>query len=360
MTTIIFEAPCNSLSFGNVSLNLLKEMYNKKLNVAYFPISNIDTNAYDKLDEEFKEWINYSYNNRYSSLSVDAPTLKLWHLRGAEMKIGSNQTLYTFYELDSPTIAEKNIANLQHHVCFSSSYSQSSFQRAGVANSSYVPVGFDDSFHKTDKEYLPDKIHFGLMGKWEKRKHTATILKTSAEKYGNNYKYQLSCLVTNPFFKAEQMNQVIGEALGGKKYGNINFLPFLKTNSEVNDFINAIDIDLSGLSGGEGWNLPAFNATALGKWSIVLNASSHKDWATQSNSILLETSGREPAYDSVFFTQGAEFNQGNIYKLDPEALIEKMEEAEKVCKKENTEGLKLQKEFTYEKTLDGLLSKLHV
>ena len=84
------------------------------------------------------------------------------------------------------------------------------------------------------------------------------------------------------------MNQAVSQALEGKRYGNINFLPYLKTNSEVNDFLNAIDIDLSGLSGGEGWNLPSFNATALGKWSIVLNATSHTDWATQSNSILVE------------------------------------------------------------------------
>ena len=41
--------------------------------------------------------------------------------------------------------------------------------------------------------------------------------------------------------------------------------------SKVNILINNIDIDLSGLSNGEGWNLPAFNATALGKWSIVSN-----------------------------------------------------------------------------------------
>jgi hypothetical protein len=29
---------------------------------------------------------------------------------------------------------------------------------------------------------------------------------------------------------------------------------------EMNEFLNAIDVDLTGMSGGEGWNLPAFNA----------------------------------------------------------------------------------------------------
>ena len=54
------------------------------------------------------------------------------------------------------------------------------------------------------------------------------------------------------------------------------------------------------MSGAEGWNLPAFNATALGKWSIVLNSSSHTDWANSDNSILVEPNGTETAEDGNF------------------------------------------------------------
>ena len=185
------------------------------------------------------------------------------------------------------------------------------------------------------------------MGKFEKRKHTAKIFATLwAQKYGNNYNYQLSCCITNPFMKPEQLNALISQALEGKKYGNINFLPFLQTNSEVNEFLNAVDIDLGGLSGAEGWNLPSFNATALGKWSIVLNATSHKDWANDKNSILVEPSGKIPCYDGQFFHQGQPFNQGNIYDFNDEDVLAKTEEAEKICKTENTEGLKLQNDFS--------------
>ena len=132
-------------------------------------------------------------------------------------------------------------------------------------------------------------------------------------------------------------------------------MPFLKTNSEVNEFVNAIDIDLSGLSGAEGWNLPSFNASALGKWSIVLNATSHKDWANSDNSILVEPSGKIEAYDNMFFQKGSTFNQGNIYSFDNEEVISAMENAENICKKENKEGLKLQNTFSYGKTLDKIL-----
>jgi hypothetical protein len=336
-------------------------MYRKKINVAYFPIGNkLDLEAYDRLDADFKEWIQYSVDNRFSTLNADLPTLKLWHLNGSEMRVGSKQTLYTFYELDKPTPTEKTLASLQDHVCFSSSYSTEKFERAGVKNCSTVPPGFDEDFHVTSKTYLPEKIHFGLMGKWEKRKRTCEIIKAWAHKYGDNYKYQLSCCITNPFFTPEQMNQTIGQCLEGKRYGNINFIPYLKTNSEVNDFLNSIDIDLTGLSGAEGWNLPAFNATCLGKWSIVLNCTSHKDWATEDNCILVEPEGKEPAYDGVFFKEGQDFNQGNIYKISTDTIIEKMEFAESKCHNKNLEGLKLPTKFPYSATLDGLLDKLTV
>ena len=109
------------------------------------------------------------------------------------------------------------------------------------------------------------------------------------------------------------MESAIAQITDRKSYGNVNFLPFMPKNSQVNDYLNSIDIDLGGMSGAEGWNLPSFNATCLGKWSIVLNCSAHKDWANEENCILLNPSGKEPVYDKIFFQEGSEFNQGNIY-----------------------------------------------
>jgi len=328
------------------------------MTVAHFPIGNVDIGVYDKLSEEFKEWLTNCTEKRFNLIEKDLPTLQLWHLNGSENRITSRQFLITFYELNAPTAAEKNLCSLQDHTLFSSSHAAEAFRFAGCDNVSSIPLGFDADFHKTGKTYLKDKIHFGLMGKFEKRKHTAKILKLWASKYGDNYDYQLTCCIQNPFLQPEQLNQAIGAALDGKRYGNINFLPFLSTNSEVNEFLNAIDIDLSGLSGGEGWNLPAFNATALGKWSIVLNASSHKDWATPANSILIKSAGLIDPYDGVFFHQGAPFNQGQIHIFNDEEVLAAMGEAETKCKAENSEGLLLQEKFTYSKTLDIILDKM--
>ena len=356
MDKIIFRAPFNSLSFGNVSYNFARELYARDIKASIFPIGqNFDFSAFDKIDEDFKKWIESCTNNRLTSIDKDIPTLTLWHLNGSETRISKNNTLYSFYEVDNPTLTEKSLVDFQDKTIFSSSCAKKHFELVNCERVFNIPLGFDQDFFNTNKKYLEGKVHFGLMGKWEKRKHTGSIIKTWVEKYGNNPKYQLTCCVLNPFFKPEQMNQIISQTLEGQQYANVNFLHRLKTNSEVNEFHNAIDIDLSGMSGAEGWNLPAFNSTALGKWSLVLNSSAHKDWANEENSILIEPNGKDSAEDGVFFKKGEPFNQGEIYTFDKDELISKMEEAELKVGKENKEGMRLKDLFSYKRTMDSIL-----
>jgi hypothetical protein len=349
---ILVEAALNSLSFGNVSYNIIRELFDKGHDVGIFPIGqNVDLSAYD-VPSDLNNKIQESINNRFDYLSEDIPALKIWHLNGSEDRKNAKQYLYTFYECSEPTDVEKKICNAQTKTMFSSSYSSDLF------GADFVPLGFDKDFHQTQKTYLDGVIHFGLMGKFEKRKHTGEILKAWAKKYGNNNKYQLTCCISNPFFKDDEMSHVINAVLEGERYTNINFLPFLKKNSEVNELLNAIDIDLTGLSGAEGWNLPSFNATCLGKWSVVLNATSHKDWANKNNSIIVEPTGMMDCHDNRFFIKGHAFNQGEFFDCNEETMISAMEQAEKKVGQVNTEGQKLAEKMSYSNTVDGILSHI--
>ena len=360
MKKLNFEAPINSLSLGNVAVNFLRELRLKDLDLSFFPIGeNGDFSAYDKTKEDFKEWISSVAAQRLTKLDKEAPTLKVWHINGSEKTLGQNQHLYTFYEVDSPTKEEINIVKMQKHVFFSSSEAAQAFKDKGCNNVSSIPLGFDPDFKEVERDFDKDIIHFGLIGKFERRKNTQALIQLWLNKYGNNPKYQLTCLVANSFMNQEQMQQAVNGSLGNSHWSNINFLPHLKTNSEVNHLINNIDIDLSGLSNGEGWNLPAFNCTALGKWSIVSNCSSHKDWATEDNSILVEPIGKQPCYDNFFFKEGNPFNQGQYYKLDGKRIVEAMEKAEQKVGQFNTEGTKLRDKFTYAKTIDSILDCIY-
>lgn len=353
---LIVEAPVNQLSFGNVTYNLLRQFWRKGVDVMWFPLGgNANFESFDKIDKNFGEWLQDSTKNANKKINPNIPCFKLWHLNGSQSRIGPKQFLYTFYELDQPTPEEINLAKFQTKTFFSSNYAAESFKKYGV-DAGVVPVGFDEDFHKTGKQYLdPDIIHFGLMGKFEKRKHTEKIIKLWLAKYGNDNKYQLSVCVTNPFFKEDEMKAILVNCLDGKRYTNINFLPYLRTNSEVNDFLNAIDIDLTGLSGAEGWNLPSFNASCLGKWSIVLNATSHKDWANESNCILVEPNGLEECYDGKFFQKGSAFNQGNIFTWDSDIVAQAMNLAVSKKGQNNTNGELLKEEFSYSRSVDRLL-----
>ena len=144
--------------------------------------------------------------------------------------------------------------------------------------------------------------------------------------------------------------------LGGESFFNIQFLDFMSKNTVYNDFLNSGDIVL-GLSGGEGWGLPEFHSTAMGKHAVIMNATGYKEWATPENSVLVEPSGKSSCVDGVFFLDGAEYNQGRIFDFDEDTFISACEEAVKRVESNrlNKEGLKLQDKFTYAKTTDKIL-----
>jgi len=353
---LLVNAPINALSFGNVSVNILRELFKKNIDLIFFPIGDkAEMEAYDKIEPDFVKYLQAATNDRYSKISKDIPSLKLWHIFGSETRYSKNQSLFTFHEVSEVTNIEKNLLSLQDRIFVSSNYTKNIFNLNGLDNVTHVPLGFDNDFQITNKTYLQDKIHFGILGKFENRKNTARIIKSWLKLFGNKPEYQLSCAITNPFLDKARFQNELLKVLEGKQYNNLNFVPYMQTNSEVNDYLNSIDIDLGGLSGAEGWNLPSFNATALGKWSVVINATAHKDWATKDNSILIEPSSLKDCYDDVFFKKGQSFNQGQFFDISDQEMDNAILKSLSYAKTPNPEGLKLQKQFTYEKTVETIL-----
>jgi hypothetical protein len=86
-----------------------------------------------------------------------------------------------------------------------------------------------------------------------------------------------------------------------------------------------------------------------------MNATAHKDWATSSNSILIEPSSLKDCYDGVFFNKGQAFNQGQFFDITDQEIENAILKSVSYAKTINKEGLKLQKQFTYEKTVETIL-----
>lgn len=364
-TNFALNIPINSLSFGNCSLAICRELFKRGLEPSIFPIGQPDVSTQTNLSQEFGNWLNRCINKALKTHKRNISTVKLWHLNGSLESFSNKQILLTFLETDQITPEEKNIIDNQYKVLVTSKYTKQVMIDYGCLNIEYCPLGFDsDNFKVLNKTYFTDnRISFGLMGKLElKRKAHAQIIKIWIKKYGNNPKYYLNCALWNPFLSPEQnqniINQVMGESSNGQKIWNVQFLGFMKTNAEYNDFLNSNDIILAG--GNESWGLPEFHSVALGKHAVVLNVNGYKSWANEDNSILISPNGKAPCYDNIFFHPNQPFNQGNFYTFSDEDFIQGCEQAIKRVEKNrvNTEGLKLQQEFTWNKTVDIILNEL--
>lgn len=362
---MILEGPINDLSLGNVTLNIARELIRRNELEAFFLPQGVDQAhfaAYDRLSEEVRSELIRLGLEAKTNIKRDSNAVKIWHINGSERRLAAKQNLFTFYECSEPTETEKNLIQLQDRVILTSNESIDNFVNAGIPRNHFrfVPLGFDEDFCHLPFPKPETKIHFGLIGKFEKRKNTEEIISAWLDLYGNNPDYQLTCLINNPFFPENTYKAIIQKVLRGQNWNNVNILPRLETNSQVNQLINAIDVDLSGANGNEGWNLPSFNAACLGKVCLVGYAGAHKDWAKGDNVVTIKPDGVRPCYDDVFFKEGGPFNQGDFHNFSPDTIKNGIQNAAEVfLSKEKWEERKdLQEEFSYKNTVDKLLEAI--
>jgi hypothetical protein len=355
------QVPLNSLSFGQVSFNLLYEFYKLGLNPHIFKASDhqIDFSAYD-FEQDFTSWITKNHNEALLKHNRNIPCIRLWHINDSLRTYSNRQILLTFHETDQLTPIEANILK-NSEVCVTSKYTQDVFANSGVS-SSIVHLGFDSNHFKIlDKKYFDDgRITFNLCGKYEKRKHHTKIVKAWIKKFGKDKRYSLQCALHNPFYQdPAELKGAFTNMLDGKPVFNVTFLTSMPKNSTYNDFLNSSDIVIA-MSGAEGWGLPEFQSVGLGKHAVVLNATSYKEWANKENSIIVEPNNKIEVYDGKFFSKGAPFNQGNIFDFSEDEFIAGCEEAIKRVESDrvNHEGLKLQEKFKYSDTANKLLSMI--
>jgi glycosyltransferase involved in cell wall biosynthesis len=353
---LAFNLPLNSTSLGQVSFSILRELFRRKEDIYLFPIGGVDI-ASQKQDQDFFSWLQNVIVSSPKNYNKNIPIFKLWHLNGSLESFSKKQVLLSFYEVDSPTATEINIIKNNEKVLFSSNYTVSIFKSLGTNNVEFIPLAFDSHHFKNLNKKNINGIQFGMFGKLEpQRKRHLKVLTSWVKKYGNNLNYTLNCAIFNPFLEPNVQSQIINQALNGQKYFNINFLNYMPSNDIYNDLLNNTDIVLA-MSGGEGWGLPEFQTVALGKHCLGLNAHAYKEWMNDKNSVLIEPNSKIPCYDNIFFKQGMEFNQGNIFDWDEKDFLDGLDKVESRFKMNpiNTEGLKLQEEFTYIKMVNTIL-----
>lgn len=354
------EIPINPTSFGQVGWGVCYEIFKRGLTPNIFPIGEVDLRAFQE-DTNFTFWLQMCIEKAPREFSANDPTITLWHINGSHKRLSNKKNiLWTAHETSMLTPTEANILNNYQKVFTTSNYSKKIFTDAGVKNVKWCPNYFDSiHLHKIETPKLPnDPITFGLSGKLEKRKNTRDIIVSWANMFAGKSEYRLNCCIFNPFLDPDMQSREIHSWFGGRIPWNIKILPFQVKNSDYNKDFNSWQIDLSGLSGAEGWGLPCFSSICLGKTAIVLDAHAHKDYATKSNSILVEPNGEVEIYDGAFFQKGHQFNQGNMFTFSQDAAHEAFKKA--LDNLENPaivkESSKLRKQFSVANTVDTLLN----
>lgn len=362
MGNFSIEVPCNALGYGQVGFGVLRELFNRNLTPNIFFIGAPDLKPFIILPG-FVEWLNFCSGKAETEFSENEPAISLWHLQGSHKRISSKKNiLWTAHETDFLTDTEANIANKFDKILLTSNYSKQVFSsKLSEQKLGYCPNFYDDlHFFKTNRQYRnsAETITFGLYGKLEHRKQTLNTMVAWSNLYAGNKDYRLCCYVYNPFVPVEIQSNQIMQVFRGQKPWNVEIYPFQETNVAFNDAMNNTDIDLTGLSSAEGFNLPVFHSLCLGKQAVVLNAHAHKDFANSENSILVEPEGTQEIYDGQFFVKGARFNQGNMSKWSMPAAQKAMQEAVLKAKQPNLEGEKLKDTFSLQRSVDILLSEV--
>lgn len=348
-----FHSPLNFTSIGQSGYNIFRELV-KKTDVALFPINRLNLAIYN-LSQEQTDELNKSLINADNFSRQDA-SLKFYHIAGSEESVSARPNLFTFHETDRLTPFEVNRLNQNEVVFVSSKYTKQVFEGGGVtAKVVYCPLGFDSSSFYRIEGIEKDYITFGLRGKLESRKNTIRILRAWIKVFGGDPRYRLDCSIHNAFYSNEEQSALIINSLVDKCLPwNVNILPYSDSNTLYNKALNYADIDLTGMSGCEGFNLPLFQSLALGKQAIVLNAHVHKDFCNSENSILIEPNGMVDAVDGKFFIEGSKVSQGQWFDFKEKDLIEAMVFAAERGPIRNREGEKLQS-WTYENTAKIIL-----
>lgn len=357
---MILHLPINKLSFGNVSYNILKVFYERDEKPTVLPIGEVDISAF-KENPEFGDWLVECIQRGIKKTSREDKGFKLWHIQGLLESYQKTPCGFTFHETDRLTDVEVNILSQQKTIFVSSTYTKEVFENHGLDNVVYCPLGFDkEHFYKTGKRYTGKNVKsFGLYGKLENRKNTLRIMSRWIKKFGNKDGFLLNCAISNGFLEDGQFKAMVASVFpDGKQPFNVNFVPFQPTLEGYNDVLNANDIDLTGMSSCEGFNLPLFQSLCLGKQAVVLNAHVHKDFANEKNAILVEPNGNRKAEDGIFFKEGYVVNQGNWFDFKDEDLDNALDIAAENAKNKNLNGEALKDEFTWERTVDIIIKNI--
>lgn len=346
------QAPINTLGYGVVGYNILKNIYQIDNSVSLYPIGGIQYND---------DFISQSIINSFTP-NKNRATIKIWHQNDLFSSVpGKLYIGYPIFELD--TFDNIEMASLNHcDIIFVCSHWAQDVILNNLGDSSprvcVIPLGVDSNIFFPDTIRKTDTTIFLNCGKWEKRKGHDILLECFNLAFEKEDNVELWMICDNPFI-GEKNNEWQKKYKNSKLGDKIKIIPRQQTQEDIARIMNMADCGVFPARA-EGWNLELLEMMACGKQIIATNYSAHTEFCNIDNSMLTNIEELEVAFDGVFFDGkkgcwAALLDRQKDNIINDMRLIYKRKQDGELAKI-NTAGVDTAKKFTWKNSVETILN----
>ena len=373
-----YIAPINSLSYGIVSLNILKAAIRTGHEVALWPIGgggDAPPEDHAMLREAF---------DRTRFFDRAAPCLRIWHQWQMDQMVGKGLHCgLPIFELDKFNDQELHHLRSLDLVFAPSQWAADVLRDNGINNVALAPFGVDRTIFNENPPacfvlpYTPpvgdSEEGLGLpedgattflnIGKWEYRKGHDLLCKAFNHAFEANDDVRLIMCCHNPFLEQNKGNDEWHRWYTGSRLGRRGKILVLNQRLESQENLAALihKADCGVFpSRAEGWGMGTMEMLSCGKHVITTDYAAHTEYCTKENAWLIPVKDKEVANDGIWF-----HGQGNWAKFEQEQteiLIEYMRVIHQTKQagslKVNLPGIETAKRFSWDATASRIFSSL--
>lgn len=340
-------------SYGLVATNLLKELTRKGVDIALFPIGQVDGL------EEDRQIIQTALDNQ-ARFDTIAASLRIFHQFSLAEHVGVGQHIgFPIFELDKFNPREYHHLRSQDQLFVCSKWAQEICTDHHLT-AQVIPLGVDTSiFSPTENPRRPGSTTFLNVGKLEIRKGHDILAEAFGKAFTPKDNVRLKMMWHNFFMTQDEVLEWERLYMESPMGDRIQFLSRVGTQRDLAEVMRSADCGVFP-SRAEGWNLELLEMMAVGKPTIATNYSGHTEYANAQNCLLIEVEDVEPAYDGKWFH--GEGNWASFGENQMDQLVEHMRTVHKEVQSNpkcgNPVGIETAKRFSWESAANQMLEYL--
>lgn len=352
LTSLNLIAPINTVSYGIVSLNILKNL-TEFLDVCLWPIGEPQVTNKEDFD-----YVQRACENA-RSFDAKAPCIRIWHQFDMAQFVGKGPHIgFPIFELDKFNKIEKHNLKSVDHLFVCSEWAKevilNEISEPCQSNIHVVPLGVNSDVFKPTPQIENKRFVFFNCGKWEVRKGHDILARAFNEAFSPDDNVELWLMTENPFCSKEEDLQWKKQYMDTPMFrsGKIKFIPRVASHEEVYKIMASTNCGIFP-SRAEGWNLEALEMMSIGRPLVITDYSAHTQYCNENNSYLIPVKKTELAYDDKWF-----FGQGSWGCVEIEDIVTQMKRAYDQGFIFNTNGVETAQSFSWKNTAKEIVNVL--